>query len=278
MTTTRKPRRWFQFRLRTLLVLMLLVCIGMGWLGVKMQKVRKQRAAIEAIERLGGSVHWSSTDVPEESAGQVWLRKLLGDDFFAYPEDVEINNDAAMEYPTELTHVTILQVFGSDITDAGLNHLQCLPQLEELWFADTRVTGNGLRHLKGLAQLNTLVFSGTPVTDAGLEHIKGLTQLESLDLKDTQVTDAGLANLRQLTDIEILCLKGTRITDAGFVHLRGLKRLTHLFLDGTQVTDAALVHLKGLTQLQYVQYHNTQVTRSGTDVLRQALPNCLVVP
>ncbi len=32
MTTTKPRRRWFQFRLRTLLVLMLLSCLVIGWL------------------------------------------------------------------------------------------------------------------------------------------------------------------------------------------------------------------------------------------------------
>ena len=85
MTTT-KPRRWFQFRLRTLLVLMLLFGLVIGWLVVPIQRVRRQRAAAEAIKQLGGEVLWSSNAVPEESLGRVWLRKLLGNDFFVHPE------------------------------------------------------------------------------------------------------------------------------------------------------------------------------------------------
>ncbi len=33
----------------------LLVSIGMSWLGVKLERARRQREAVEAIERLGGS-------------------------------------------------------------------------------------------------------------------------------------------------------------------------------------------------------------------------------
>ena len=42
----------------------------------------------------------------------------------------------------------------------------------------TQVTDAGLEHLKGLTQLQGLSLSGTQVTDAGLEHLKGLTQLQ----------------------------------------------------------------------------------------------------
>ena len=87
VTTTSKPRRrWFQYSLRTLLVLMLLVCIGMGWLAVKMQRVRREREAVAAIERLGGWCVYGDPDSAEESRGRAWLRKLLGDDFFTHPD------------------------------------------------------------------------------------------------------------------------------------------------------------------------------------------------
>ncbi len=54
--TTSPPnrRRWYQFRLRTLLVFMLLVCVGLSWFSVKMDQARKQREAVEAIRKAGG--------------------------------------------------------------------------------------------------------------------------------------------------------------------------------------------------------------------------------
>ena len=64
VTTTSKPRRrWFQYSLRTLLVLMLLACIGMGWIAVKLQQVRRERAAVAAIEGLGGG--WGTWSRPK---------------------------------------------------------------------------------------------------------------------------------------------------------------------------------------------------------------------
>ena len=37
------------------------------------------------------------------------------------------------------------------------------------------MTDAGLEHLKGLTQLQRLACGDTQVTDAGLEHLKGLT-------------------------------------------------------------------------------------------------------
>src|SRR5437763_421102 len=63
---------------------------------------------------------------------------------------------------------------GSAVTDAGLEHVERLTQLQELDLWSTEVTDAGLEHLKKLAQLRTLDLSMTKrVDDAGLEHLKG---------------------------------------------------------------------------------------------------------
>ena len=54
-TTTSKPRRrWLQFSLRTMLVLMLVLGVAFGWFAYKVEQARAQREAVEAIEKLGG--------------------------------------------------------------------------------------------------------------------------------------------------------------------------------------------------------------------------------
>ena len=175
MTTTPKPRRrWFQYSLRTLFVLALLACIGMGWVAVEMQRVRKEREAVEAIERLGGMVLWSSAEIPQESRGRACLRKLLGDDYFVHPNMVVISDDAAMEYLTELTQLEYVGLHGTQITDAGLAHLKGLTRLSELYIEDH-----------------------TQVTDAGLRHLEGLTQLQQLYLVNTQVSASAAGELWQ---------------------------------------------------------------------------------
>ena len=107
----------------------------------------------------------------------------------------------------------------------------------------TTITDAGLEHLKGLTQLRGWIF-GTKSQTGGLEHLKGLTQLGELDIADTKVTDAGLAQLKGLTHLGELNLAGTRITDAGLEHLKGLARIRRWHFDGTGVTEAGLESLK----------------------------------
>jgi hypothetical protein len=200
MTTTPKPRRrWFQFTLRTLLVLMLLVCIGMGWLGVKMQQTRKQRAAINAIVHGGGRVtnwgNFTSTfegwqgpsrrtmalylpspeyqSYVDESQVHAWLRWLLGDDFFTHPT---------------MTVVT---------STVGMEHLGGLPQLESLILIDDQISDTDLRYLKCLPRLEALYIFGNSITDDGLNHVEELTQLRDVYISSTKVSDSGVKELQQ---------------------------------------------------------------------------------
>ena len=76
MTSPKPKRRWFQYSLQTLLVFVTLCAIPCSWYAVKMNRVKRQREAVEAIEKLGGRVEWS------KPSGPAWLRKLLPDEFF----------------------------------------------------------------------------------------------------------------------------------------------------------------------------------------------------
>jgi len=190
-------RRWYQYSLRTVLVLVILVSIAASWFAVKTHPARRQRAAVEAIKELGGWVKYDY-ETKEEPPGPPWLRKLLGDDIVS---DVvaagELKSDAALAHLKTFTQLKELHLLGPQITDHGLEHLEGLRRLDLLEFTHTQVTDAGLEYLKGLTQLWQLDLSGTKVTDAGLEHLKGLAQLHSLDLMSTQVSDEGVNNLRQ---------------------------------------------------------------------------------
>ena len=167
-----KPKlRWFQFSLRTLLVVVTLCAIPCSWLAVKMQKAKREQEAAAAFKTLGGGVAWSAP------SGPVWFRTLIGDDIFI--------------------HVELLDLGDTTVTDAELEYLMELSQLQTLTLWKTKVTDAGLQHLTGLSRLQELCLGRTMVTDTGLEHLEGLSQLKSLWLYDTYVTDSGVRKLQQ---------------------------------------------------------------------------------
>lgn len=94
---------------------------------------------------------------------------------------------------------------GTEATDASLQQMNSLRDLETLRLGNTLITDDGLLHLKQLTNLKVLDISQTRITDAGLEHLTGLPDLRRLDLSGTQVTDAGVGELKKaLPRCEIL--------------------------------------------------------------------------
>jgi hypothetical protein len=85
VTKSSKPkRRFLQFSLRTLLVVMLIVCVTLGW---KVNKAKRQREAVAWVQESGGSVSYgyefddARKRVPNpQPPGPKWLRELLGID------------------------------------------------------------------------------------------------------------------------------------------------------------------------------------------------------
>ena len=61
----------------------------------------------------------------------------------------------------------------------------------------TEVSDAGLEHLQGLTELQALSLSFATAADAGLQYLKGLTKLRRLDLSGTKVADAGEHDLQK---------------------------------------------------------------------------------
>jgi hypothetical protein len=138
---------------------------------------RGEKAAVAAIERLGGTAE-PSADAPDGPITQVNLTATA-------------------------------------CTDEDLKVLTDLPHLQALWLTGTGVTDAGLASLEGLKSLETLSLAGTSIGDVGLEHLTGLTNLRELDLTHTRVTGAGLKHLTGLTDLRRLAIGGTEIDYQG---------------------------------------------------------------
>lgn len=220
-------RRWMRFSLRTLLLLVLFVSIGLTWLKIKMNQARQRRAVVEAIEKAGGAVNYDyfAGRGPSDSSVPHWAREFFGDDFFfdvvaadSYHQSTFDDNAAA--YLKELTKLKVIELYGTQLTDAGFAHLEGLTNVEMLLLTDEQITDAGLAHFRRLTKLKLLVLTGTQVTGAGLKHLEGLTNLEGLSLKDTKVSDAGLPHLAALTKLNGLDLSGTQVTDAGVTTLQ----------------------------------------------------------
>jgi hypothetical protein len=120
------------------------------------QRVVAVKKVVAEIEKLGGEV----TSAYFERRSPTWMEEQF--------DDV-----GGVDDPVRDLQITSVDLSGTGVTDAGLEHLE------------------GLRNLK------TLILSDTKITNAGLEHLKGLTNLGKLLVDYTEVTHEGVATLQK---------------------------------------------------------------------------------
>jgi hypothetical protein len=174
-------RKYLRFSVRGLIVVVLVIGAGLGWI---VHEAHVQRDAVAAIQKSASSVgycwtYWDGyASTAREPWAPRWLVDLIGVDYFGHVTAVWLNS---LSYAP----------------DAALEHVGRLTRLQKLYLDSASVTNVGLAHLKGLTNLTYLQLIDTHVTDAGLAHLKELTQLSYLDLRGTQVTDAGVIELKR---------------------------------------------------------------------------------
>lgn len=264
-------RRWFQFSLRTFLLVTIFVGFGGAWVGMQLQQKRRHESVVDAILKAGGAVDFS--DAGEILAWQEWL-------FGSYAVK-----------PVELTFSRQPQghFFGTIAAEPeklsweeGVNTASLLSQVEGMNLISlnldlTEITDAELEHVKGFTSLKSLSLDNTQITDAGLTHLKGIFGLERLSLRNTKITDAGLTSLHGLNSLKSLDLSNSQVTDAGLLHLKRLHTLKYLCLENTHLTDHGLIHLKALTSLEDLDLSNNQLTDAGVASLEKALPNVFIL-
>jgi hypothetical protein len=252
MPRVQPMRSWIQFSLRTILVLVTVLCVSLGaWI----VPAERQRRVTATIDGLGGRVEYAAFD---GSSREAFLQRLL-------------RRWVPRHYFDE---VRAADFSSCELSDSGLVSIKWLRGLQRLNLGDTHITDAGLAHVGGLTSLRHLNLVGTRVSDDGLSHLQDLNQLQELVLIGTQVSDAGLSHLHDLTNLREIHLDNTEITDAGLRHLHHLTSLRELHLSGTSVTDAGLAHLRGFTGLMWLSLANTRVTNVGLAEIRQERPNC----
>ncbi len=174
------------------------------------------------------------------------------------------------------------------ITDDACEPLGGMLQLRSLvlkksGFERRRISDAGLQQLRNLSQLELLNLYGNSVTDAGLVHLRPLTKLRELNLSLLPITDAGLRQLQPLAALERLELlysegfAGPTLSDGVVEFLEPLSNLTALDLTGAKLTDVGLARLRVLKKLTMLQLVRTGVSEDGLRDFRQALPNCDVI-
>ncbi len=233
MSRIEKPRRRFlQFSLRTVLVVMTVLGV---WLGTWLDRGRREEAAVEALsqnECVLMNYDFQLDDnggitLPSPLPGPAWAREWLGEHCFTRVVWLRAGRSSLDD--DALAHVAQfrqLRTLCNDVWGTGL--ISGTAMVQPYWSYPSRpagagddpITDAGLAHLSELIRLESLVLVGTIVTDDGLRHLERLQRLERLKISSPHITDRGIARLRKLRNLSKLCLVGTSITEAGVVKLQ----------------------------------------------------------
>jgi hypothetical protein len=197
---TAKPkrrRRWYQYSLRTFLLLITIFAI---WFGYLANEARKQRQAVAWVHDMGGMLGYDY-ELDEDGGfkedakppGPNWLRGTLDVNFMADVVwvdlyDTQVSDVKPLAGLQNLEHLYLSGTPVSDVTPlAGLKNLK--------WFSLTNTEVGDVTPLACLQNLQVLYLTNTPVSD--VTPLVELEKLRVLSLVRTQVSEKQVAWLRQ---------------------------------------------------------------------------------
>jgi serine/threonine protein kinase len=151
-------------------------------------------------------------------------------------------SDDTLLFVDHLTGLRTLELYNTEITDHGLQHIEKLPNITDLNVSNTAgVTGRGLAKLRSLQNLEMLDACRIGDCRALLTALKGSKSLRKLVVAHDDLTDQDMkliATCKNLSNLSVA--KNDAITDAGISELAKLPRLKQLSVVGCSITDASL--------------------------------------
>lgn len=121
-STCRVKLRWFQFSLRSMVILTTLVALFLGYFA---HQARKREHALGAVRRLGGTIFYNN-DAPE------FVNRLLGETWFARVVAIDLAFTEANDNDVEqlgnelrqLNGIAWLRISGTPISASGASRLR----------------------------------------------------------------------------------------------------------------------------------------------------------
>ncbi|MBN1911146.1 MAG: hypothetical protein JW818_15475 [Pirellulales bacterium] len=254
----RRRRRIWQFSIREMLLLTLVIALVLGWWKHNDLRLRRELALAErlGVSRKNGSL-WTKYIGPE------WLGLLVG-----------TRHLQAFRSVSEAT-------IGQNILDKQHTR-EALDELEDTWpylnciaiKSDGQIDSQ-LGPLNRLQNLNVMYIECDHITEVGMRQISRNRRLRTLELKCRALPVQGLAFLTGLPSLEVIVLECPNLRGADLAPLANLSSLEDLWII-SPLEDRDIAHLHGLTQLKLLDLCGVRTTLEATMQLEEALPECEV--
>lgn len=270
--TSKRPRRWLTFSLRSFLAFTLLIGLIAGYFGNLWRHVSKRRATLAQLSELGFShqydfdseSEWRKARRPLEKLRQPpgpWIgRAVIGEDAYATVMSVrngyrDRNSVENLKLLADLPEVRKVELSGDWVTDDVVEHLAKVRGLQGVSLWSTKVSPQGFARLAKLRGLKSLDLAGDNLNDETFEHLHELPHLEQLNVQEFALTPAGLAHLGKIASLESLSIFNVPGVDASSLqHLASLGKLDQLTMYGISLDAEAAAQIGRIKSLKSVMF------------------------
>ena len=287
-------RNTVQFRLRTVLVVQLLIAGLFACLAEEIRARRRQAAIANDLQQELQRLHAVGGDVCTAPSGPTVLsnsrvaRSLFGESYFVRPKSALVYLEGGYESADQdataivskigaLPSLDSLKLHLPGIREIDLHPLRSLGRLKNLNLELTRIRPRGLDFIRSMPALEYLDLAETGLTDADAHVIGTCSRLVRLHISETEVGDPTLKEIGKLKYLKSLFICGTKISGDGLKHLRGLTHLEYIDISGTRVDKAGTRHLAAIGGLQTLVACDLCIRGADFEVLQKAIPNCWIV-
>lgn len=170
----------------------------MVFLGIQLEKARRQAAAVKFVERIGGFVvHTDDLDANGlflfEDEKSTHFDNLIASNLLSKPLFLILERGTSLDVETmdaicELTDLEAFQANGVDISGEQLKRICRLKKLALLDLAESTVTDDDIAYFVKLPNLQVLDLSRTSVTRDGLVRLRACRSLRELRLDGLELT------------------------------------------------------------------------------------------
>jgi Leucine-rich repeat (LRR) protein len=251
-SSSHPKRRWRpRYGLRTLLVVMVVLGIGLAYFANLWRRVQHQRQIVGKIEEADGQVSYSHQFLSQESLDHTLDADFVSDRYIETQGEPRqrirtTSTGTVTDFETPPGPKAIRLIFGDDVyADVEL--------VSFLWALDAADTVDP-RVLLELPELKVVVLSGPQVNDEWLNCIAQVPKLRVLSLAGSEQGTISTDNLKRLSrssQLESLSLGGSWVQDETVKGIAPLRQLRSLGLARIpNVTSVLFAQLDELTELR----------------------------
>jgi len=192
--------------------------------------------------------------VPNDSVSeQPQLFDRLPDDAFIGLDCERLSlTDTALDNILHLKSLTMINLEGNEISDAGVVKLKLLPKLINVNVFGTNIQGRTIKELGCLKNMVRLRMGCNKLDLACLSDIAKFENLEILNLDRVNLCDQDLLKLAPMKKLLALEIPNNpKITGRGLAYLKKMPNLRHIDLRCCSLTARDLLGLKS-SQLRFI--------------------------